>query len=116
MNISSLHTIINKEEESIRDFKRRFEQAVQQVEAYSMYVILQNFRRSFGLSTPFFHSLSLDVPPTMEELYRRTDKYSTLEDNISATTQIVMITSKLADSNKPRGKKPSEFKEGQSKN
>ena len=63
-----------------------------------MDAILQNFRRSFGSTTPFFHSLSLDPPTTMEELYRRVDKYSTPEDNIRATSQTVMIT---AQSSKP---------------
>ena len=52
----------------------------------------------------------------MEELYRWADRYSTLEDNIRAATQIVMTTSKSAKSNKPVGKKPSESKEGQSGN
>ena len=47
---------------------------------------------SFGPTTPFFHSLSLDPPATMEELYRRADKYSTLEDNIRSASQTVMIT------------------------
>ena len=81
-----------------------------------MDVILQNFRRSFGPSTPFFHSLSLDSPAIMEELYKRVNRYSTLEDNIRAATQNVMITSKPAESNKPEGKKPFEPKEDQSKN
>ena len=35
-NISFLQTILKQEEESIRDFTRRFGQPVQQVEAYSM--------------------------------------------------------------------------------
>ena len=81
-----------------------------------MDAVLQNFRRSFGPSTPFFYSLSLDPLGTMEELYRQADKYSTLEDNIRTTTQTVMITSKLAESNKPTRKKTSESKEGQSRN
>ena len=81
-----------------------------------MDAVLQNFRRSFRPSTPFFHSLSLDLPATMEELYMRENGYSTLEDNIRAATQTVMITSKLAERNKLAGKKPSEFKEGHSKN
>ena len=75
-----------------------------------MDVVLQNFRRSF------VHPLSLDPLETMEELYRRVDRYSMLEDNIRAATQIVMITSKPAESNKPVGKKPFESKEGQSRN
>ena len=48
------------------------------------YAVLQNFRRSFGQSTPFFQSLSLVPTITMEELYRRADKFSTLDDNIRA--------------------------------
>ena len=67
-------------------------------------------------STPFFHSLSLDPSATMEELYNWADRYSTLEDNIHAATQTVMITSKPVGSSKPGGKKMFGPKEGQSKN
>ena len=67
-NISSLHTIIKQEENTIRDFTRRFRQAVQWVEVYNMDGILQNFRKRFAPFTPFFHSLSLDPPTTMGEL------------------------------------------------
>ena len=65
-NISSLQTIVKQEEETIWDFTKRFEQAVQQVEVYNMDAVLQNFRISFMPSTPFFHSLSLNPPATME--------------------------------------------------
>ena len=78
-----------------------------------MDAVLQNFQRSFGPTTPFFHSLSLDPPVTMEELYRRADKYSTLEDNIGAASQTVMIT---AQSSKLTTKGRSEQKGSQSKN
>ena len=81
-----------------------------------MDIVPQNFRRSFGPSTPFFHSLSLDPSATMEELYKLVDKYSILEDNIFTTTQTVMITSKPVESNKTTGKKTFESKEGKSKN
>ena len=67
-------------------------------------------------STHYFNSLSLDLPATVEELYRWADRYSTLDDNIRPATQTVMITSKPTESNKPEGKKPFEPKEGQSKN
>ena len=63
-----------------------------------MDVVLQNFQRSFGSTTPFFHSLDLDLLATMEELYRRADKYSMLEDNIQAASQIVMITAQSSKS------------------
>ena len=59
-NISSLQSIFKREDESIRDFTRRFGQAVQQIDVYSMDAVLQNIRRSFGPTTPFFQSLSLD--------------------------------------------------------
>ena len=91
-NISSLQSILKQEDESIREFMGRFRQTVQQIDVYSIDAVLQNFRRSFGPTTPFFQSLSLDPPVTMEELYRRADKFSTLEDNIRATSQTVMIT------------------------
>ena len=104
-NISSLQSILKREEESIWDFTRRFGQAVQQIDIYSMDAVLQNFKRSFGSTTPFFQSLSLDPLVTMEELYCRADKFSTLEDNIRAASQTVMIT---AQNNKPATKGPSE--------
>ena len=74
--------------------------------------VLQNFKRSFGPTTPFFQSLSLDPPANMEELYQRADKFSTLEDNIRATSQTVMITTQ---NNKPAAKGPSEQKRSQGK-
>ena len=114
-NISYLQTIIKQEVETIRDFIKRFGQAVQQGEVYNMDAILQNFKRSFAPSTPFFHSLSLNLQTTMKELYRRADRYSTLVDNIRAATQTVMIISKPTGSSKPKGKKPPESREGQGK-
>ena len=114
-NITSLKTILKQEGETIRDFTRRFGQAVQQIESYSMDAALQNFRRSFGPSSYFFQLLSLDLSVIMEELYRRANRYSMLEDNIQAATQTVMIINQSAEGNKPFGKKPSKSKEGQSR-
>ena len=47
-NISSLQSIFKRDDKSIREFTRRFGQAVQQIDTYSMDAVLQNFRRSFG--------------------------------------------------------------------
>ena len=52
-NIISLQSILKQDDESIRDFTRRFGQAVQQIDSYSMDAVLQNFQRSFRLNTPF---------------------------------------------------------------
>ena len=106
-NISSLQTILKQDDESIYDFTRRFGGDVQQIDSYSMDAVVQNFKRSFRPSTPFFHSLSLDPPATMEELYRRANRYSTLEDNIRSASQTVMITAqsgKLATKGQPEPK------------
>ena len=97
-NISSLQTIFKGEDESIRDFTIRFGRAVQRIYSYSMDAVLQNFRMSFRPTTPFFHSLSLDLPAKMEELYKWADKYSMLEDNIRAASQTVMITAQSSKS------------------
>ena len=104
---------LQREDKSIRDFTRRFGGAVQQIDSYSMDAVLHNFRMSFRPTTPFFHSLSLDPPTTMEELYRWADKYSTLEDNIRVASQTVMITSQ---SGKPATKGQPEQKGSHSKN
>ena len=75
-----------------------------------MDAVLHNFRRSFDPSTPFFHSMSLDPPTTIEELYRRVDRYSTLEDNICTATQTVIITIQPTERNKLVGKKSPEIR------
>ena len=77
-----------------------------------MDTVLLIFRRSFGPTTPFFQSLSLDPPATMEELYWWADKYSTLDDNIRAASQTVMIT---AQGGKATIKSQPEQKGGHSK-
>ena len=112
-NISSLQTILKHEDESIRDFTRRFEQAIQQIEFYNMDAVLQNFRRSFRLTTTFFHFLSLNSQATMKELYRRADRYSTLENNIRSATQTIMITNHPVEKDKSVGKKQSTSSKGQ---
>ena len=111
-NISSFQAILKREDESILDFTLRFGQAVQHIDIFSMDAVLQNFRRSFGPTTPFFQSLSLDSPATMEELYRWADKFSTLEDNIRAASQTIMITTQ---SSKPTAKGSFEQKSSQNK-
>ena len=111
-NIRSLQSILKREDESIRDFTHKFGQAVQHIDVYSMDAVLQNFRRSFGPTTPFFQSLSLDPLATMEELSRQADKFSTLKDNIWTASQTVMITTQ---SDKPATKGSSEQKNSQGK-
>ena len=81
-----------QENETLREFVKRFRQAVLQVESYSMDAILQIFKRSICLGTPFFESLAKKPPTTMDDLFQRASKYSMLEDDIRAATQQVLVT------------------------
>ncbi|KAL6343126.1 hypothetical protein AAG906_019669 [Vitis piasezkii] len=70
-NISTLQNIKMQDNESLREFVKRFGQAVLQVEAYNMDVVLQIFKRSICPGTPFFESLAKKPPTTMDDLFRR---------------------------------------------
>ena len=75
-----------QENESLREFVKRFGPAVLQVEAYNMDVVLQIFKRSICSGTPFFESLAKKPLTTMDDLFRRASKYSMLEDDMRAAT------------------------------
>ena len=61
---------------------KRFEQTVLQVESYSMDVILYIFKKNINLGTPFFESLAKKPSATIDNLFRRDDKYSMLENDV----------------------------------
>lgn len=75
-----------QENESLREFVKRFGQAMLQVESYNMDVVLQIFKRNICLSMPFFESLAKKSPSTMDDLFKRANKYSMLENDVHATT------------------------------
>ncbi|RVW59183.1 hypothetical protein CK203_095602 [Vitis vinifera] len=85
-NISTLQNIKMQDNESLREFVKRFGQAVLQVEACSMDAVLQIFKRSICPGTPFFESLAKKPPTTMDDLFRRANKYSMLEDDACLTS------------------------------
>ena len=118
-NISTLQNIKMQENESLREFMKRFGQAVLQVEAYSMNVVFQIFKRSICSGTPFFESLAKKPPTTMDDLFRHASKYSMLEDDVRAATQQVLVagqtsrsdverSSKLPDLPRPSGRRQEE--------
>ncbi|RVW22159.1 hypothetical protein CK203_097140 [Vitis vinifera] len=80
-NISTLQNIKMQDNESLREFVKRFGQVVLQVEACSMDAVLQIFKQSICPGTPFFESLAKKPPTTMNDLFRRANKYSMLEDD-----------------------------------
>ncbi|RVW64520.1 hypothetical protein CK203_040368 [Vitis vinifera] len=105
-NISTLQNIKMQDNESLREFVKRFGQAVLQVEACSMDAVLQIFKRSICPGTPFFESLAKKPPTTMDDLFRRANKYSMLEDDVRAATQQVLVAGRPSRSNAERNTKP----------
>ena len=95
-----------QDNESLREFVKRFGQAVLQVEACSMDAVLQIFKRSICPGTPFFESLSKKPPTTMDDLFRRANKYSMLEDDVRAATQQVLVTGRPSRGDAERNAKP----------
>ena len=71
-----------QENESLKDFVKWFGQAILQVEFYSMDIVLQIFERNIYPGTPFFVSLAKKPPTSMDDLFKRANKYSMLEDNV----------------------------------
>ena len=61
-----------------------------------MDVVLQIFKLSICPGTPFFESLAKKPPTTMDDLFRRANKYSMLEDDVRATTQQVLVAGQAA--------------------
>ena len=96
-----------QENELLREFVKRFGQTVLQVEAYSMDGVLQIFKRSICPDTSFFESLAKKPPTTMDDLFRRVNKYSMLEDDVRATTQQILVTEQLARNDAERSSKHS---------
>ncbi|XP_034697355.1 uncharacterized protein LOC117923243 [Vitis riparia] len=98
-NINTLQNIKMKDNESLREFVKRFGQAVLQVEACSMDAVLQIFKRSICPGTPFFESLAKKPPMTMDDLFRRANKYLMLEDDVWAGTQQVLVAGQPSKGN-----------------
>ena len=84
---------------------KRFGQAVLQVESYSMDVVLQIFKRSIFLGTPFFEFIAKKLPTTMDDLFKRANKYSMIEDDVRVATQQVLVTNRPARNDSARSSK-----------
>ncbi|KAL6319590.1 hypothetical protein AAG906_014266 [Vitis piasezkii] len=105
-NISTLQNTKMRDNESLREFMKRFGQAVLQIEACSMDAVLQIFKRSICPGTPFFESLAKKPPTTMDDLFRRANKYSMLEDDVRAATQQVLVAGRASRNEADRQAKP----------
>ena len=104
-NISTLQNIKMQDNESLREFVKRFGQVVLQVEACSMDAVLQIFKRSICPGNPFFESLAKKPPTTMDDLFRRANKYSMLKDDVRAATHQVLVVGQASRSGAERNVK-----------
>ena len=104
-NISTLQNIKMQENESLKEFVKRFGQAVLQVEAYNMDAVLQNFKCSICLGTLFFESLAKKPSTTMDDLFWRANKYSMLEYDVRAATQQILVAGQTSRSDTERSSK-----------
>ncbi|KAL6321835.1 hypothetical protein AAG906_035534 [Vitis piasezkii] len=71
-----------------------------------MDAVLQIFKRSICPGTPFFESLAKKPPTTMDDLFRRANKYSMLEDDVRAATQQVLVAGRASRGDAERHAKP----------
>ncbi|RVW48332.1 hypothetical protein CK203_069636 [Vitis vinifera] len=71
-----------------------------------MDAVLQIFKRSICPGTPFFESLAKKPPTTMDDLFRRANKYSMLEDDVRAATQQVLVAGRASRDDADRHAKP----------
>lgn len=81
---------------------KQFSQTVLQVESYSMDIILQIFKWSISLGTPFFEFFTKKSPALMDELFKQADKYAMLKDDVRAISQQVLVTNQPTKSNKTK--------------
>ncbi|RVW70506.1 hypothetical protein CK203_056143 [Vitis vinifera] len=95
-----------KDNESLREFVKRFGQAVLQIEVCSMDAVLQIFKRSICPGTPFFESLAKKTSYNDGRFVQTANKYSMLEDDVRAATQQVLVAGRASRDNADRHAKP----------
>ncbi|GFY91670.1 hypothetical protein Acr_08g0000660 [Actinidia rufa] len=78
-NVSHLFTIHQKETENLKDYVKRFNQAILEVENPGDKVVIMAMMEGLRLG-PLFDSLSKNVPETLSALQNKDDKYITAKE------------------------------------
>ena len=78
-NVSHIFTIHQKEEKSLKDYVKRFNQPVVDVEAPSDKVVIMEMMEGLR-PRPLFNSLSKNVSDTQSALQSKADKYIVVEE------------------------------------
>ncbi|RVW32651.1 hypothetical protein CK203_076491 [Vitis vinifera] len=76
-----------QDNESLREFVKRFGQAILQVEAYSMDAVLESSSEASVQAPHFLNRLLKSLLCDDGRLVQRANKYSMLEDDVRAATQ-----------------------------
>ncbi|RVW55146.1 hypothetical protein CK203_066938 [Vitis vinifera] len=95
-----------RDNESLREFVKRFGQAVLQIEVCSMDAVLQNLQEKHLSGHSIFESLAKKPPTTMDDLFRRANKYSMLEDDVRAAHSTSLVAGRASRDNADRHAKP----------
>ena len=82
-NASHLFTIHQKEVESLKDYVKRFNQAILEVEGDSNKVVIMAMMERLHPG-PLFDSLSKNVPEILSTLQSKANKYITTEELVNA--------------------------------
>ncbi|RVW28617.1 hypothetical protein CK203_100865 [Vitis vinifera] len=80
------HLLPNNSMNNFRDLSEAFVGHYLCSTCYNMDAILKIFKKNISLSTPFFEFLAKKLPVTMDNLFRRANKYSMLKDDVYTTT------------------------------
>ena len=86
---------------------KQFEQAMLQVESYSMDVILQIFKWSISPGIPFSESLVKKPLIIIDDLFRWANKYYVLEDDVQRASQQILVINQPTKNDKGMSSKPS---------
>ena len=78
-NASHLFIVHQKETESLKDYIKRFNQTILEMETPSDKVMIMAMMEGL-YSSPLFDSLSQNVPATLSALQSKTEKYITAEE------------------------------------
>lgn len=95
-SVATLFHVKMERGESIRSFMKRFGGAILQLDEVSMDTIMQ----AIFPNTPFFNSISLKPPVSMDELFQIANKYSILKDDLRVATHRALS---VAHDNDSRG-------------
>ena len=87
LSVASLFHDKMRKGESIRKFMKCFGAVILQLESVTIELIMQAVKETIQPNTPFFASLSLDPPGSVDELLQHANQYVMLEDEVAVASK-----------------------------